>query len=1205
MTQTRSSTRNAATAPATNTRSGRRTAASRSPTRNAQANLSRKQRSRKQQSTKKTAPREAAAPTEALEAVPSDDEPEGNEKVIDTASTEVLAVHIDDAPEDKEDVINTASAKVPEAVPGDEPENDEETVDSDADGGESTLPPSSPPLASSSPLASPPAPVSPPTPTRPLPRRLLRSTTVPRPATGDVNDDMFSLGHRWLRRRRSVSSQPQPSSDGLWKSVGSEPQLNSDNLDESGVDRHGERGLPDDDDCTNADDAHIGDGEAFGDYESPPPRRTRPSLSARPSRSLSPASPSKPLGCGISRSRSITVGPVSPGAISRRSRSRMLSNAREPSPLRAVSRGHSRSHRTNRTSKSSSGAISRRSRSRALSKAREPSPPRAVSRGRSRSPRISKPSPVGAMPHPPARGPPPPLPPAHTKPPPPLPPTHTKPPPASFSRHNKPPAPAPDSPRGSPIRTRNGGHQARPPPERSPSPSRDLSSDDRGEAKARVARGYSPAAISNAGDEDDMQDYLAEVAVHGFSEDDAGGKPTKKSKARAMVATNGKVKGRAAPAPAPDPESTDPNPDEVVEEDLMGRGYTPGPVPRQILEQLHTLEEEYDGKVAALAASCNKDPATLRRATTPHELRSTSAWNMYLSHHAVHHPKRPGSKLNSITVHRLSSNKMPAPTAQYNIDARRAFEALLPGLSKAEMGKTSLVLERLPWLQNWWKELNINHVENLRTKGQFRVQAKKAAGPLIQMAKQLSNTWGIHIFAVAIDPRGGDSFAFAGSREMEQVRLADGSSISGFMGDLETKIRMIQMEERGEDTSCLYVPHRPRNSNQTMKKAKQDVYRSNFGMIMGDRLAEICFKVGLFTAEQVKNPTMVWNEKFLDLAFRGKFRIINYPLALENIGQVIGAEQFNMEAANVKEYDSFMPALERAANQETGEDPEGKPVIRIVAWDPEERDQQLEDQEEVPLVVSTDGCSLRLVQHSPLGRKAADRTAGRKKESRRCRTASSVTSPAFRRRRTPNPQEESCKYRTAPSVTSTPREAESPNLALAPQSRVPIPARKSGLQPQANTVAGPSSSRRRDDVTTERESALARRLQLSPAAASPGEPPLKRRRTDDNERNTMAQTHAGNCKRKRSPDSPGHRDAVQDPSPIAIRLAIGNDRSEIFYATKFQPASRARSQDSHTYYFNTNGGKWRQMPQGMEPVITSQEDREKALSAKKLLGLVD
>jgi hypothetical protein len=51
------------------------------------------------------------------------------------------------------------------------------------------------------------------------------------------------------------------------------------------------------------------------------------------------------------------------------------------------------------------------------------------------------------------------------------------------------------------------------------------------------------------------------------------------------------------------------------------------------------------------------------------------------------------------------------------------------------MGKTSLILERLPWLHNWWKELNANHIENLHTKGQYKVRAKKAVEPLIQMVR--------------------------------------------------------------------------------------------------------------------------------------------------------------------------------------------------------------------------------------------------------------------------------------------------------------------------------------------------------------------------------------------------------------------------------------------------------------------------------------
>jgi hypothetical protein len=240
-----------------------------------------------------------------------------------------------------------------------------------------------------------------------------------------------------------------------------------------------------------------------------------------------------------------------------------------------------------------------------------------------------------------------------------------------------------------------------------------------------------------------MRDYLAEVATNGFCEDDARGKSSRrKAKAKAATATSEKGKRRAPTmVSAPGPESTDLNPEEIVEEDVMECGYTPGPVPRQILEQLYALEEEYDAKVAALAASCNKDPATLRRATTPQELRNTSAWNMYLSHHAVHHPKPPGSKLVSISIRRLGSKNVAVTAAQYNIDARRAFEALLPGFSKAEMGKTPLVLERLPWLHNWWKELNANHVENLRAKGQYKVQAKKAAEPLIQMVRFRDLYW--------------------------------------------------------------------------------------------------------------------------------------------------------------------------------------------------------------------------------------------------------------------------------------------------------------------------------------------------------------------------------------------------------------------------------------------------------------------------------
>ncbi|KAJ7743999.1 hypothetical protein B0H14DRAFT_2637337 [Mycena olivaceomarginata] len=69
-----------------------------------------------------------------------------------------------------------------------------------------------------------------------------------------------------------------------------------------------------------------------------------------------------------------------------------------------------------------------------------------------------------------------------------------------------------------------------------------------------------------------------------------------------------------------------------------------------------------------------------------------------------------------------------------------------------------------------------------------------------------------------------------------------------------------------------------------------------------------------------------------------------------------------------------------------------------------------------------------------------------------------------------------------------------------------------------------------------------------------------------------------------------------------MRLGVGNQRSEIFYAMRFQPASRARRRDRYTFYYDTVEERWRPIPDGMEPVLVSQEDRAKAMRGKQLLG---
>jgi hypothetical protein len=84
---------------------------------------------------------------------------------------------------------------------------------------------------------------------------------------------------------------------------------------------------------------------------------------------------------------------------------------------------------------------------------------------------------------------------------------------------------------------------------------------------------------------------------------------------------------------------------------------------------------------------------------------------------------------------------------------------------------------------------------------------------------------------------------------------------------------------------------------------------------------------------------MTWNRKFLDLAWEHKFRIINYPTALEDISQIIGSNSFDLKKIGLTQYKEFMPAMEKAnmPRPEEGEqdeqDEQDEDAMQIVRWD--------------------------------------------------------------------------------------------------------------------------------------------------------------------------------------------------------------------------------------------------------------------------------
>jgi hypothetical protein len=112
-----------------------------------------------------------------------------------------------------------------------------------------------------------------------------------------------------------------------------------------------------------------------------------------------------------------------------------------------------------------------------------------------------------------------------------------------------------------------------------------------------------------------------------------------------------------------------------------------------------------------------------------------------------------------------------------------------------------------------------------------------------------------------------------------------------------------------------------------------------------DTLAPVqhCLAAGLVDQAKAAKYKMTWNKKFLYWAWRGKFRIINYPEALRAMGQIIG-DNYDMKKPGMAQYKKFMPALEKAnapettANDQSSEDDNedneeaAANAIAIVAW---------------------------------------------------------------------------------------------------------------------------------------------------------------------------------------------------------------------------------------------------------------------------------
>ncbi|KAJ7463381.1 hypothetical protein FB451DRAFT_1404023 [Mycena latifolia] len=443
----------------------------------------------------------------------------------------------------------------------------------------------------------------------------------------------------------------------------------------------------------------------------------------------------------------------------------------------------------------------------------------------------------------------------------------------------------------------------------------------------------------------------------GKAKDTGKAKDAEKGKAKAKETGKGKGKGKAGDQRREVPDavaSTDEEPDgddddEQHEDDDAAQGsFKPGPVPADIRQRAVAAHDTFLATIKSLAEECGKSPNTLHQlaGSVIKTSRGSSPWNVWQSWYAEKHPK-PGM-----------------PSKEFNRLSRVAFKERC-GLDPDEISDAARVWEAMPWLRTWHEELMATATLQWRDKGKFKGKVQQAMEPIVQQARGIHDTLGVHVWGYVIDTKGGQaSFMWGGSDAFKTMRTQHRMSLFQGILDFEHVLGMIEINKRGGPDGGgmnLLLAEFLQNANENQR----DSARRLFARIMRKQTFTACAAAGSTVATKADTFKMQWGPKFLDLAFENKFKLVNYPTVLADEGWIIGGT-FPVKIT-IGQYKTFMPAMEKAEKAKglaNDEDEDSDEAMVIMAWDEEEMALSLDDQREIALVVGSDGTALKRVKHS-------------------------------------------------------------------------------------------------------------------------------------------------------------------------------------------------------------------------------------------------
>ncbi|KAJ3964036.1 hypothetical protein EV361DRAFT_981422 [Lentinula raphanica] len=390
--------------------------------------------------------------------------------------------------------------------------------------------------------------------------------------------------------------------------------------------------------------------------------------------------------------------------------------------------------------------------------------------------------------------------------------------------------------------------------------------------------------------------------------------------------------------------------DQEVEEDQEDNSKHPGRLPQAVKEELTVLQEEYEKKVAAVAAKAKKNVHACWRylnekVSTP---RNLTAWNAYQAWYAEKGDKKRPEKM------------LPAV---WNTHVAKTYHKIVDAHLKPADRKNEDLLRELFAEQVEWYEAQLDAFrEKKNAEGKRAVNVQKLLEPIYGMGKKIYKETGAHLLGHLIITDHGvrgktQSVSWGCTSVVEQVIRDHSIDLRTQLTDIEARGK--EMNNRGVDKKLaeLAVTCSSKVTDKTIRDRNRRAIPAIFSYDT-DRVAG------------TKTPKLA-PAQFSEYAYEYHVRIINWP---------VGVPFFNAGVANVHSMSCAdlrkvaVPRIARIfedANFEVAESDKNEiewaatqKCFEIVSWEEDEIGMALEDQATIPVVQDTNGDILLTVSYS-------------------------------------------------------------------------------------------------------------------------------------------------------------------------------------------------------------------------------------------------